>query len=283
MSDISKPIVVGIDGSQQAECAALWAVDEALRRHAVIRLLYVIRTDLTGPLSADEYRVATDTAKKSLRAARAAIARRNPSVVVEASIETGSPAGALIAVSSDADMICVGSSGTGRMSKAILGSTATSVAENAACTVTIVRFRESTGAPEPSLHWIIVPVSRHMGDECAVIADAVAEARYRGWPILAVGTCTRDAGEIPSDRLDRIVEVWHRRFPDVHIYPIACDTGIGHYLRTHPDIAGLAVIDAAHSKDAESIIGTAIHTDRPQLAVLVARHQPDFSPNTIRC
>ena len=45
----TKPVVVGIDGSQEALAAELWAVGEAVGQGAPLRLLYVIRTDLRGP------------------------------------------------------------------------------------------------------------------------------------------------------------------------------------------------------------------------------------------
>jgi nucleotide-binding universal stress UspA family protein len=38
----ARPVVVGVDGSQAAAAAALWAVDEAIHRKVPLRLLHVM-------------------------------------------------------------------------------------------------------------------------------------------------------------------------------------------------------------------------------------------------
>lgn len=266
----TKSIIVGIDGSVQAQHAASWAVDEALRRHCALRLIYAIRTDLTGTLSAAEYESEVDTAKGALAAARAVVTARNPSVTVQTSITRGSPAGSLLAESPDAALICVGSSGMGRMGRTMLGSTAASVADDAACAVVVVHGTESTAAQNDPLRWIVVPVTRHMEGDRTVITEAVSEARYRGWPMLAVGTHTSSGGNTSGEELDHLVSDWHWRFPDVHIYPISCDSGVTQFLRDSPDVNGLIVMDAVHSSQLAQIIDGQTHIDR-DLAVLVAR------------
>lgn len=270
-SPIPRLVIVGIDGSEPARYAALWAVDEALRRHATLRLMYVIRNDLTGTLAAEEYRTALDSAKAALVAVRAAIVGRNPSVPVETSITQGSPAGILLAESPDADMICVGSSGIGRMGRAILGSTAATLAEKSACSVAVVRHPDGVTEHKPGMRWIIVPVSGGTDGRSEVVAAAIAEARFRSWPMLALGTRDPGVADTSSDELDGIVGDWQQQFPDVHIYPVSCETSLAEFLRDHPDIGGLAVVDAAHSRDIASIIGGVAHADRAELAVLVAR------------
>ncbi len=264
-------IIVGIDGSEQARYAALWAVDEALRRPATLRLTYVIRNDLTGTLAADEYRNALDSAKEALARVRDAIVRRNPSVPVETSIAQGSPAAVLLAESPDADMICVGSSGIGRMGRALLGSTAATLAEKAACSVAVVRQPEGAAEHRQAVRWIIMPVGSRTGTHAEVVAAAIAEARLRSLPMLAVGTRDPGVADTPTDQLDLIVSGWQQQHPDVHIYPVSCETSLAEFLRDHPDIGGLAVVDAGHSRDVASIIGGVAHADRAELAVLVSR------------
>ncbi len=276
MSEVTtKPVIVGIDGSDQAQYAAVWAVEEALRRHAVLKLIYVVRTDLTGTLSASEYEADVDSAKAALAAARTAIAKRNPSVVVETSIAEGSPAGVLLAESPDAaDLHRIVRDS--RISRAILGSTAASVAEEAACAVVVVRGAESTVAQHDPLRWIVVPVTRHTEGNRTVITEAIAEARYRRWPMLAVGTHSSHGDNATSDELDRLVADWQRQFPDVHVYPISCDTDMAQFLRNSPpDINGLVVLDAGRSTELAQIIGGVTHAHRADLAVLVARENAD--------
>jgi nucleotide-binding universal stress UspA family protein len=271
---VPKPIIVGIDGSAEAENAARWAVGEARRQNTALRLVYVIRTDLTGTLSADEYRQKVDDAKEALESARRVIDQHEVGVTVQTSIAEGSPSGVLLAESSDAAMICVGSSGMGRVARSVLGSTAATLAERAACPVGIVRRDESSPTDEPQ-PWVIVPVDNRTDDDSAVIAAAAAEARYRNWPVLAVGVAPRGHAGSPEKALDDLVSGWKRRFPALHIYPISTTTGIAQFLHANPDIGGLVVVEGVRSSDIASIMDVTPHADRAELAVLVARQDVD--------
>lgn len=275
-STASRSVIVGIDGSDRATHAALWAVDEAVRRKDPLRLIYVVRTDLTGTLSAAEYRTIVDDAKKTLTNVREAIGGVGEPVRVETSIVQGSPAGVLIAESTEADLICVGASGMGRVGRAVLGSTATSVAEGADCSVAIVQPPAADAPTEDSAPWVIVPVSAYTEDASLVIDDAVAEARLRGWSILAVGVHHPDFGSTPHDTLDGIVSDWRSRFPDVHVYPVAVDTGITHFLRSNPEIGGLVVVAETSARDVASMIGAEHRPRRRDVerGVLIVRRTP---------
>ncbi|GAS93626.1 uncharacterized protein RMCC_0592 [Mycolicibacterium canariasense] len=269
----TKPIIVGIDGSAQAENAARWAVEEALRQSTALRLVYVIRTDLTGMLSADEYRQKVDEAKDALESARRVVDRLDASVTVQSAIAEGSPSGVLLAESRDAAMICVGSSGMGRVARSVLGSTAATLAELAACPVGIIRRGEGTPAGEPQ-PWIIVPVDGRT-DDSAIVVAAAAEARYRNWPVLAVGVAPHGHAAQPEKALDDLVSDWQHRFPTLRIYPISTTTGIAQFLHANPDIGGVVVVEGVRSSDIASIMGGAAHADRAELAVLVARQDVD--------
>ncbi|MCX2715618.1 universal stress protein [Mycolicibacterium sp. J2] len=274
---VTKPIIVGIDGSAQAENAAHWAVGEAQRQNTALRLVYVIRTDLTGTLSADEYRQKVDDAKEALESALRVIDQHEVGVVVQSSIADGSPSGVLLAESSDAAMICVGSSGMGRVARSVLGSTAATLAERAACPVGIIRRDENSLTDEPQ-PWIIVPVDSRTDDDSAVIAAAAAEARYRNWPVLAVGVAPQGHAGSPEKALDELVSEWKRRFPALRIYPISAATGITQFLHANPDIGGVVVVEGVRASDIASIMDVAPHADRAELAVLVARRDVDRQP-----
>ena len=89
-------VIVGIDGSEQAEHAALWAADEAAARNATLRLVYVIRTDLSGTPTAAGYQIAVATAKRALMSVRTRIAERDGGLTISTTIAQGSPGGVLI-------------------------------------------------------------------------------------------------------------------------------------------------------------------------------------------
>lgn len=265
----TKPVIVGIDGSDQAEHAALWAADEATARQAALRLIYVIRTDLSGTLTAAEYQVAVTTAKRALLSARNRIAERGVGVKLSTTIAQGSPAAVLTAESSDADMVCVGWSGMSRIGIALMGSTATTVAEMATCSVVLVRTPVGQSVGEPRSRWVIVSIGRSSHHDCAVIADAASESRNRGWPVLAVWT---DSGEDKScvDAVNPLAAQWRREYPDVHIYPVATGDGLAQFLRGSPELGGIIMIDGDSSDDVASTVNKIGQACAAELAVFVA-------------
>jgi len=273
-----KEIIVGIDGSEQAVRAALWAIDEAVSRNATLRLIYVLRTDLSGTLTAAEYVTAVATAKHALGAARERIAERDSAVTVGTKIAQGSPAGVLLAESGDAEMVCVGWSGMNRMAAALMGSTATSVAAGATCPVAIVRTPSDAATAEPPPKWVIVPVGASSRDDSSVIAEAVAESRHRGWPVLAVWT---DSGNDEScvHAVNQLTSRCRQRFPDVHIYPVATGAGLAEFLGASPELGGVVMVDGDNAPDVPSAVNRIGHATPADLAVVVA-HTESGRPAT---
>ncbi len=264
-----KQVIVGIDGSEQAERAALWAADEAVARHARLRLIYVIRTDLSGTLTAAEYTTAVTTAKRALKSVRGRIDERGGGVTVSTTIAHGAPAAVLVAESSDADMVCVGWSGMNRMGIALMGSTATTVAENTTCPVAIVRTPAGDPVREPQSRWVIVSIGASSHHNCTVIADAASESRNRGWPVLAVWT---DSGQDKScvAAVNLLASQWRREYPDVHIYPVATNDGLVQFLQASPELGGIIMIDGDSSDDVSSTINRIGHAVSVELTVIVA-------------
>lgn len=285
MSGAIKNVIVGIDGSEQAEHSALWAADEAVARNATLRLIYVIRTDLSGTLTATEYDTAVVAAKRALISARGRIDERSGGVMVSTTIAQGSPAAILIAESGDAEMVCVGWSGMSRMGIALMGSTATTLAEKATCPVAIVRTPADRTISEPQSRWIIVPVGASSRDDCTVITDAVCESRNRGWPVLAVWT---GSGHDKScvDAVNLLASKWRLKFSDVHIYPVATSDGLAQFLHASPELGGLIMIDGDSSADVPSTVNKIGHASSAELAVVVthaAKSDHTSTSAAVRC
>ncbi len=114
----------------------------------------------------------------------------------------------------------------------LLGSTAAGLAENAQCPVAIIR--SSHHKPVGGVEWIVVIVNDHP-DNDAVIECTLREAQLRRAPVLAVGAWAEDLGETTYDELDRRMEKWKLRYPDVHIQPVATRGSIGQFLADHAD------------------------------------------------
>ncbi|WP_347683219.1 universal stress protein [Mycobacterium sp. B14F4] len=251
-------VIVGIDGSETAIEAALWAVEEAASRSVPLCLICV--TKATHP-SADEYYADVRHAEDSLRAARAAVEASGTSVKVETAIVTGPPGAALIAESDTAALICVGSVGIGRYARSILGSTATELAEKAHCPVAVIR--PVHGQPRHAVSWIVVADNQSQDTE-AVIEAALREAGLRGAPVLVVGR----HGDVDSD-----VEAWRERHPEVRIYPIGDGADVARFIKKNDERVQLAVISGAEADKLADLLGPSGHHrfSHTESSVLVVR------------
>ncbi|MCV7151340.1 universal stress protein [Mycolicibacterium pyrenivorans] len=239
------PVVAGIDGSDTAVQAARWAADEAISRSVPLRLVFV--TKATHP-SADDYDRDVHHGNASLHAARDAMDAEGLTVEVDTAILTGPPGAALIGESRDAAMVCVGSVGIGRHARAILGSAATELAEKAHCPVAIIRPRDDDGS-DGETSWIVVAVNDAPDNE-SVVEHALAEARLRKAPVLALGE-----GQRTRDSLDRDVEKMKEHHPEVHIYPVADQAGVAHFLRHNDERIQLTVIGGSQADQLADIVG----------------------------
>lgn len=247
----TSPVIVGIDGSDTAIQAAEWAVDEAVTRGAPLRLVYVTKATHLG---AEDYYEDVHHADASLKAARAAVEATGKPVHVETRILEGRPGTSLVAASWDAGMVCVGSVGIGRYARAILGSTATELAEAAHCPVAIIR--PQSGKHRRDINWIVVAAKQQPGND-AVVEQAMKEAALRRAPVLLLGD-RQDAEGVP-DRLERQVRGWKQRYPDVHIYPVANSADVANFLKEHDERVQLAVIGGADADELADIVGPTGH------------------------
>jgi nucleotide-binding universal stress UspA family protein len=139
-------IVVGIDSSAHARKALDWAMYEAGLRNATLTVITVIpamASPWTGnPLSVPD---AAEAVTRARTAVEEAIAKSSDdlsgpkpsSVFVKAF--TGFPVQALIDASGEADLVVLGSRGTGGFANLLLGSVTSQVAHHSACPVVIVR------------------------------------------------------------------------------------------------------------------------------------------------
>jgi nucleotide-binding universal stress UspA family protein len=145
-------VIVGIDGSQAAIHAAEWAADEALERGVPLLMLSLIKA--THP-SKENYHRDVAHAETSLQAARVAVEAMGEPVKIESQILREPQGAVLVSESDDAEMICVGSVGIGRYFRALLGSTATEVAEKALCPVAVIRSQPDQLGPD--INWMLGP------------------------------------------------------------------------------------------------------------------------------
>jgi len=265
-------VVVGIDGSQAALRAAEWAVDEAVSREIPLRLVHTIATQVEpAPFSAvGNVNMEVEYAETALRVAGMAVTATGKPVKVETEVLRGDPAAMLIAESSDAAMICIGSTGIGRLARALLGSTAAEVAEAADCPVAIIRSHE--GRPTPLSPLIVAAVNDSAGSDL-VVDVAIKEAKLRQMPILAVEVSRKETDRLPSGELEHRVQSWNASHPDVEIYGAATRDDIANFLAATNRTIHLAVIGGGDADHVANLIGPHDHPviGHAECSVLVAR------------
>lgn len=185
----SRPIVVGVDGSEQALHAVEWAAREAVWRKAPLRVISVsAMPSRMRPYSATPATVADTLRKMSARALAVALARAQevaPGLLTDADLVTGAPVQALTASGSGAAMLVLGARGTGGFSAMVLGSVSRYVAAHAPCPVVV--------APEDSVT-VYAEIVIGVGDP-AQAADSLGfafnEASMRGARLTAVHALER--------------------------------------------------------------------------------------------
>jgi nucleotide-binding universal stress UspA family protein len=139
-------IIVGIDGSDHARRALDWAIGEAAVRQVPVTVLTVhqiVVSSWGGPATA--YPAGADLAQETLEMAQkettaaleeSGLGSRRPTVTVKAL--SGLPAEALLDAAADADMLVVGSRGTGGFKRLLMGSVAAQVTHHASCPVVVI-------------------------------------------------------------------------------------------------------------------------------------------------
>jgi nucleotide-binding universal stress UspA family protein len=135
-------IVVGVDGSPEADAALEFAVGEARLRGLPLRVVcawepaasaYVGEAFTVTP---DAFVAAEHHAEDVLRASLGRV--RHEGVQVEALSIEGRAASVLVEQAAGAELLVVGSRGRGAAKRLLLGSVSSEVAHHAACPVTII-------------------------------------------------------------------------------------------------------------------------------------------------
>jgi nucleotide-binding universal stress UspA family protein len=249
----AKSVVVGVNGSQAAVTAAKWTVDEALSRQLPLRLVYVIprRDGQTGPMSEWEL----ERAEMALSQAECAVQQAKKPVEVETAVLSGDPGQVLVDESQAAALICVGTSRRGWASDGLLGPTATALVADAQCPVAIIRTNPDGSPIELG---VIAVVLNDEPDNDEVVHQAMEQGRRRHATVR---------------QIDRRLNSWVRRYPDVQVQTVAAGTGV----KTGERQGGAIELAVVGSADAAQIAGLATPNCHPivgypDCSVLVVRH-----------
>ncbi|GAA2899157.1 universal stress protein [Streptosporangium fragile] len=226
--DGSLPIVVGTDGSPDADRAVKWAADDAFRRRLPLRIVHVVEH---GPYDTPRFaapdwpRTLVRYGREVLLAAERLVRARQPSIDVSTELIEGSLTGILRGQAEGAAEIVLGSRGRGGFAGALLGSVSTHVAGHAHGPVVVVR----PGAEEVRRE-VVVGVDDSPRSEPA-LAYAFEQARLRGavlrvvhaWqlPVHAFAPeAVYDMDEVRRAQHEVVRErlgAWREKFPEVTV------------------------------------------------------------------
>ena len=251
----AKSVVVGINGSKAAVNAAKWAIDEALGRQMPLRLVYVIprQGEQAGSPPSSEWEL--ERAETALSQAECAIQSARKPVEVETAVLSGDPAQVLVNESQNAAMICVGTSRRGWECDGLLGPTAVALVASAQCPVAIIRTNPDGSPTEIG---VIAVVLNDDPDNDEVVHQAMEEGRRRHATVR---------------QIDRRLNSWVRRYPDVHVQTVASGTGVRSGERQSSAI-DLAVVGSADADEIARLATPNCHpiVGYPDCSVLVVRH-----------
>jgi len=281
----TKPVVVGVDGSEESLRAVEWAALEAKRHSSPLRI--VSAPALVPRIHA--YNASPQAIANALRgiaacALDASITRSEEvaqGLPVTTGLLSGPPALAVAECSAEASMLVVGARGAGGFAVMALGSVSRYVASRAPCPVVVVR-EESM-----AVHREIAVGIRDPQDTTQTLAFAFEEAALRGADLVAVHTWfwfpsalhlwtaelrpadpDRIAAEIASSLAAALGE-WRDKYPGVQVRHDIIHGHPARVLASYSARADLVVLGRhGHPADAGPGIGSIQH------AVLDHAHGP---------
>ena len=228
----TKPVVVGVDGSEESLLAAEWAAMEAHRHGLPLRIVSapaVVPRIHSSQISASVLR---DASARALRTAATRAEEVAPGLVIVTDLLSGPPALAVAGSGSGAAVLVVGARGAGGFAAMILGSVSRYAALRATCPVIMIR-RASM-----AVHQEVAVGVRDPGDTTEALTYAFEQATVRHADLVAVHAWywfpsalrapadqdamdTRFHPERISDEASRSLSAslnrWREKYPDVRV------------------------------------------------------------------
>lgn len=239
-------IVVGYDGSQESVTAVRWAALEGRRRSLSVEVVHVwgfggregggAGTSWLGKqVVAEAQQVAEDGAQVARESA--------PGVQVDAVLEHGSPAAALVRLASDGRLVVLGRHGVGQFGGAMVGSVTSGVLHHAISPVVVVPQDIDLDDSGP----VLVGFDGSPGAFQALDA-AVEEARVRRVPlsVIVAWTAPADQATLPMRSL-RVHPVPLSQAVSTETAAIA--DRARSWLHCHPEVSSEVVVAEGRAKE----------------------------------
>ncbi|MFF3127623.1 universal stress protein [Streptomyces sp. NPDC057908] len=218
-------VIVGVDGSEPARRAALWAAAEATRRDSPLCIVHAADTD-GRVLSAESIERVSSAGHELLREAAAAVEEQYSGLHVTTEFSRSAPVPSLHRTAGLRGTVVVGNRGLGGFKDLMLGSVGLKLAAGATTPVIVVR-----GTDNKTETGVVLAAVRDEHDtECARYAAREAEIRKASLRLLHVWNILESAGLVVTmlddveaiagehvHHLMTVKERIHGEFPDLDV------------------------------------------------------------------
>lgn len=287
------PVVVGVDGSDQALHAVTWAAREAARRQVPLQLVHAMLAEGAGwigyggvGLPPEHFVTVRRAGEGYLAHAHEVASALLPSESIGRNLVEQMPVSALLDLSHSAGLLVVGPRGSGGFASLLLGSTAAAVASHAACPVVVTRG--ATKAQARADAPVVVGVDGSPTSEGAV-AWAFDAASRRGVALLAIHVWSDLSTQLVGSWFDwektqgeeevllsQRLAGWREDYPDVPVTSVVYPDRPAQALLEQSHVAQLLVVGSrGRGGFAGALLGS---TSRAMLhhaacPVMVVRHE----------
>jgi len=251
-------IIVGVDGSPVSDAAVSWAARDAAIRGLPLTLVHVedpaaptwSQAPILEESPAEQVAEGRGLLANASKIARDAIAD-TAQIHIDGEVLSSAIVPALVDQSKDAELIVVGSTGRGALSRSFLGSVSSGLIRHAHCPVALIRD-EDPQTPHPANAPVLVGIDGSTAD----LATAVAfeEASLRHADLIALHAWNDvDMDAIPGydwsptttkedHLLTKALAGWQETYPDVTVHKqLVCDRA-AHALVNASESAQLVVV-----------------------------------------
>lgn len=224
-------IVVGVDGSAASSAAVSWAAREAAMRNVPLTLVHMFKTfvptfpQIPMPTGVAEWQEddGRQVLEEAVKTAEDAVPT-DRTIAIASEVRCSPPVPTLTEMSSEAEMVVVGSNGRGAVGRVLLGSVSSGVVRSAKCPVAVIRA-EASYLPQSNQAPVLVGIDCSPASELA-LAIAFDEASRHGVELKGLHAWMDSAMyQIPwldwmeeAERsLAEYLAGWQERYPDVKV------------------------------------------------------------------
>ncbi|MFE2560937.1 universal stress protein [Streptomyces sp. NPDC059352] len=228
---MTRSIVVGLDGTEQANAAAEWAAEEALLHGTGVHLVHAKEPVPEAVLSFVTRESEETWAEEMVARVAGSLRERHPGLSVTTRLLSTSPVPGLVAAAQENELLVLGSRALGSVAGYLVGSVGLTVA--GAVERPVVLVRAGTGATAPQGPVVVGTDMRQPADDVLGFAFEEAARRHSHVHVVYAEQLPLFAGlgpaMVPDIRaavapeirrsLDELLAPWRAKYPDVEAAP----------------------------------------------------------------